>query len=374
MIKKILLFLLFTINFSYSQNIDSAYLETIDSIRIDTSLTDSELFFKDSIAKLNQENLIFVNSRKEYNSGLELFNNGNSKDAIVNFTNAIFIDSSFSEAYFYRGKCYELFDTSLAILDYQIAFSLDSMNLSPLYSVAKIQSNLDINKAIKVYNSIISYNSEESKAYYEIGVLFYRKHNIDSAIQFFTNSIELNKDPRAFNDRASCYRVLDSTDLAIKDYLKAITLNPELTFIYNNLASAYRKQGDSEKALSYYSLAISKDKNCVLAYNNRGSLYLDLNDLDKALNDIEIAISINKDYSLAYNNKGVIFHRQEKYAEALSCFDKAITLNNNYAKAYLNRGITRQMMRDEYDACNDWMKAKELDINIANKYLVNDCN
>ena len=368
MSKKISLFwaLVFVTNFAFSQS--------ADSIIIDTTLTDSELSFQDSITALNEQNELFSSSRKAYNDGLELFNTENFQQAIVNFTNAVNIDSSFSLAYFYRAKCYEGSYNSLAILDYKMAFSLDTTNFTPLYAMAKIQSAIDVNEAITTYNFIISSSNQESKAHYELGVLFYLQKDIQGAIASFTNSIAFKKEARTFNDRASCYRLLDNNELAIKDYITAIALNSDLAFIYNNLASTYRNQGDSAKALSYYSLAISKDTNYLLAYNNRGSLYLDLNNIESALDDIDKAISIDNDYAPAYNNKGVIYHQQKKYTEALSFFDKAISLNNNYGKAHLNRGITRQITRDEDGACNDWLKAKELGINVANKYLGNDCN
>lgn len=352
----------------------STYSQTVDSISVDTFLTDVELNFQDSIASLNQQNKMFSDSRMAYNYGLELFNRGDFREASISFTNAINIDPSFSQAYLYRGRCYEYSSDSLAILDYNIAFSLDSTNFAPLYGLANIQANIDVNTALNTYKYIVYSSDSEYRAYYEIGILLYIQEDIEGAIEYFTKSINIKKDARSFNDRASCYRLLDNDELAIKDYITAIALDSDLAFIYNNLASTYRNQGDSVKALSYYSLAINKDTNYVLAYNNRGSLYIDLNNFENALNDIDKAISIDNDYAPAYNNKGVIYHMQKKYTEALFYFDKAILLDNNYAKAYLNRGITRQMKRDEDGACNDWIKAKELGIKLANKYLDNDCN
>ena len=353
-----------SIQFASSQN--------SDSIIIDTTLTDSEISFKDSINVLNKHNNMLINSRNAYNDGLILMGDLDIEGAISSFTSAITIDSTFSDAYFYRGKCYDDFNQELAISDYKIAYELDTSDLEPLYCIANIYSNKTL--AIEMYQFIISKEPKESKAHYEKGVICYLIGDIDDAIISFSASISINKEARSFNDRGSCYRKLENYELAVKDYLSAIALNSDLAFIYNNLASTYRKQGNSEKALSYYSLAISKDESYAIAFNNRGSLYLELNDIENAKNDIDKAISIDTDYAPAYNNRGVIFHNNKKYTDALSDFDKAIKLNNNYAKAYLNRGITRQMTRDEEGSCSDWNKAKELGINLANRYLANDCN
>ncbi len=380
--KKILL--LFTLlcsnTIAFSQSVDSVIIDSTSIMNdtsislIDSYLNNEELVFQDSISLLNEQNDKFSSSRKKYNSGLEFFNDRSIDSAIVSFTKAVVIDSTFSQAYFYRAKCYDNSDIDLAILDYNMAFKFDSTNLLPLYCIAKLQSAYLVKEAFNTYYLINSYDNKQSKAHYEIGVLFYLQEDFEEAIVSFTNSIAIMKDARTFNDRASCYRILDSNESAINDYISAISLDSDLAFIYNNLASTYRKQGDSKNALSYYSLSISKDSNYVLAYNNRGSLYLDLNDVKNALIDIDKAISIDNNYAPAHNNKGVMYHQQKNYTEALVCFDKAILLNNNYAKALLNRGITRQMIRDEDGACNDWIRANELGINIANKYSRNDCN
>lgn len=368
MIKRLFLFLVFIGASKF------LFCQSVDSIIIDTTITQFELSFQDSIILLNKQNEIYSSSRKAYNYGLDLYNNKRLDDATVSFNNAINIDSSFTEAYFYRGMCNEGLNDTLAIKDYYMAFSLDSTNFSSLYRVASIQSKTDFNQAIKTYNFIISIKNEEPKAYYEIGVLSFLKDDIDKAIESFTYSIFLNQDARTYNDRASCYRYLDKNKKAIEDYLVAIDLNPDLAFIYNNLASTYRKIGDTSNALYYYNLAIDKDENYLLAYNNRGSLFLDLNDFQKAVSDIDVALSLDDNYAPAYNNKGVIFHKRKQYFEALSNFDKAISLKNDYGKAYLNRGITRQMIRDEDGACNDWQKATELGIDVAKQYLKSDCN
>ena len=366
--------LFFTFGFVFSQDLDSIQLDT-NILQVDTNLVNYEVIFEDSIIALNEQNKIFSRSRKAYNQGLALFKSNNFVEAKEFFTNAINLDSNFVEAWHYRGKSLAELDSNiLAETNFLNSFRLDSSNFEPIYDLAKIQAINSRDLAINTYNFIIDSSNEEFKAYYEIGVLFYLENDIQQAINSFTSSINLNKDARTFNDRASCYRVLGDNELAIKDYITAIALNSELAFIYNNLASTYRKIGDTTKALSYYTLALSKDSNYVLAYNNRGGLYIDENNIEAALYDINKAISIDANYSPAYNNKGVIYHQKKKYEEALSYFNQAILLNSNYAKALLNRGITKQMLRDEDGACNDWIKAKELGINVANKYLVNDCN
>ncbi|MBT5273876.1 MAG: hypothetical protein HOL74_03535, partial [Flavobacteriales bacterium] len=158
----IFLFAVFTFEFSYSQ--------ATDSIVIDSTLTNSERLFTDSINVLNNQNQQLSGSRNAYNQGLEFVKNEEFEQAIISFTNAINIDSSFSSAYLERAKCYSGTNNELAINDYNSAFALDSLNYEPLYRIAKIQSVSDRKLALSTYDSIIKLDSQQYKAYYEIGV------------------------------------------------------------------------------------------------------------------------------------------------------------------------------------------------------------
>jgi len=361
----------------------NANSQTLDTINLSTSeqqfsdsialLNEQEQHFSDSIAFLNEQNEQLKASRDAYNAGLLLLENENYINAIDNFTNAIIIDSVFVAAYLSRAKCYQESNDELAIIDYKTAFSLDSTNLQPLYLVAVLQLKSDIALAEQTYHTIVSLNKTEYKAYSQLGVINFLAKEYQKAEQLFTQSLAVNTNAYALNDRGSCYRKLEQFDTAIQDYLAAIALNNNLAFVYNNLASVYAKQGEPEKALSYYDLAISKDINYALAYNNKASILLENKEYDKANLAIEKALIANPEYAPAYNNKGVICHQFKRYNDAMAAFDKAIKLDKNYAKAYLNRGISRQMVRDEDGACLDWNKAKELGIIMAKKYLENDC-
>ncbi len=338
-----------------------------------TSLTDSELHFRDSILQLNSNNEVLKKSRDAYNSGLEFFQKKDFDAAITQFSEAVLIDSNFNLAYLSRAKCYEGINNKLAIADYLRVFNSDSLSFEPLYAVARLQSSFNKDTAIATYRGILDLKATEAKAFYEIGVLLFLKNQFEAAINEFNAALLINKDARIYNDRGSCYRMLEKYDKAIEDYLTAIALNHNLAFIYNNLASIYRKQENTDKALNYYNLAIERDANYAVSYNNKGSLLLELGSYPEAKLLIEQAIALDSEYAPAYNNRGVLLHESKKYAKAISDFDLAIKFDPLYGKAYLNRGISKQMIRDEDGACEDWSKAKELGINMVKKYIANDC-
>jgi tetratricopeptide (TPR) repeat protein len=355
------LFVFFHSFLVFSQTNDSTQVHTIENQ------------FRDSIALINEKNECIKDSRDAYNAGLLLLEDENYTDAVHYFTNAITIDSIFSQAYLSRAKCYEGSDYELASADYLKAFELDSSDFSPLYLLATLQFQSDKELAKQTYNTIISLNDTEYMAFSQLGVIAFLAKDYQQSEQLFTQSLAINTNAYTLNDRGSCYRKLEQFDAAIQDYLAAIDLNTDLAFVYSNLASVYAKQGGTEKALRYYDLAIKRDANYALAYNNKASLLLENKEYEKAESAIEKALVADSGYAPAFNNRGVLNHQYKRYMDAITDFDKAIKLDDNYAKAYLNRGISKQMARDENGACLDWNKAKELGIIMAKKYLANDC-
>ena len=92
------------------------------------------------------------------------------------------------------------------------------------------------------------------------------------------------------------------TNEAIKDFLKAITINPNYAEVYSNMGNILKDKGKLEEAIKLYNKCIS----------------------------------INPDYAKAYNNLGSAFHDQGKLDQAIISYNKAISLDPNYAEAHHN--------------------------------------
>lgn len=180
----------------------SAKSQTTDTINLNAS----EQQFSDSIAQVNEQNEDLKASRDAYNEGLLLLGTENYIEAITHFTNAITIDSIFSEAYLSRAKCYEGQNDELAIVDYLKAFELDSSKVFPLYSVAALQFKTDKELAKQTYSLIIALNETEFKAISQLGIIAFLAKEYNTAEQYFTQSLAINTNAYTLNDRGSCYR------------------------------------------------------------------------------------------------------------------------------------------------------------------------
>jgi tetratricopeptide (TPR) repeat protein len=100
--------------------------------------------------------------------------------------------------------------------------------------------------SIKGCDAVIGANKDQPRdmanAYYNRGIAYRSKGNLDRAIDDFTQAIRLDSRESEFvNDRGAAYHAKGDIDRAIADYDKAIQLNPKAAEPYNNRGSAYQR-------------------------------------------------------------------------------------------------------------------------------------
>ena len=189
----------------------------------------------------------------------------------------------------------------------------------------------DDSKAIKLNNEA-----------YEL--LSQGKYN--EAIIGFNNAIKIDSNfYMAYQNRAYTYSVLENDSFAIKDYIHAIKLNPDIADMYYSLANIYQKQNLTEQAYNNYTLAI----NTAVKNNDKSHLYI------------------------YYFNRGNNLLESERYKESIADFDSTEKANSNYNDLFLNRGISKYKIKDTEGACLDWFIAKKADLPNAKKYFEKNC-
>jgi tetratricopeptide (TPR) repeat protein len=162
-------------------------------------------------------------------------------------------------------------------------------------------------------------------------------------------------------------------DGAIREYDRAIELDPNLTPAYCNRGNARHNLEDLDGALRDYEKAIERDPTWAAAYCGRGNIRFDKGNRYGAIHDYGKAIELDPYCALAYYNRGLARHKGEDFVPALRDFDKAIELGLSDADAYLNRGITRARVLFLEGAMADYDKAIELDRDCAEAYCNRGC-
>ena len=168
--------------------------------------------------------------------------------------------------------------------------------------------------------------------------------------------ILINKAIALFN-LGKLERCLEETILAKKKY-------PDEPFIYNLLGILFAHSEDYEDSIKNYTKAIKLNPNYFEAYNNIGVAYTSWKKNDKAIQYFDKAIKINPLYAEAFNNKGNALKEKGEYQSAVRFYEKSLRINQNYIDAITNLGIIWDMMNDSAKAESYFQKA--LSFNPAN--------
>lgn len=159
----------------------------------------------------------------------------------------------------------------------------------------------------------------------------------------------------AYNNRGEAYSQSGLHDLAIKDYNKALELDPLHVSSYNNRADALIARGETNLAIKDYDKSIELNRNINFqAYYNRGNIHLARQEFLLALEDYNRAIEINPAFPQVYNNRGIVYLNQQKWDLALENFNKTLQLDPRYGEGYNNRGYALLQMKKYSDALKDF--------------------
>ena len=97
----------------------------------------------------------------------------------------------------------------------------------------------------------------------------------------------------AYNNRGTAYGELGNYQQAIKDFTKAIELNPQYAMAYYNRGLTYgRNLGNYQQAIKDYTKAIQLNPQDAMAYYKRGLAYAKSGDAQKALENLKIAAKL----------------------------------------------------------------------------------
>ena len=192
----------------------------------------------------------------------------------------------------------------------------------------ELESNDDLDGAIKLLDEAIKLNANNALAYFARGTVYVGQKNFDAALKDFDAAIKLNpNDADTYNNRGNVYVGQKNFDTALKDFDAAVRLNP------NDAGILY----------------------------NRGNVYMDKDDFNAAIRDFTKAIELNSDYAAAYFNRGLSYKILENYESAIDDFTTYIELKPDDADAYKMRGECYEALGDAELAQADFDTAAELE-------------
>jgi tetratricopeptide (TPR) repeat protein len=135
-------------------------------------------------------------------------------------------------------------------------------------------------------------------SYYNRGIFWYDKDELDKAIEDYTKALELSPEyASAFNNRGNAWSAKGDLDRALADYDRAIQIDGNDPFRWNNRGLIWRRKGEYDRAIADFDQAIKVDPGYTAAYTNRGQAYEGKGDKERARADYEAALAMPQKYS-----------------------------------------------------------------------------
>jgi tetratricopeptide (TPR) repeat protein len=221
---------------------------------------------------------------------------------------------------------------------------------------------------------LINANPLNADNYIQRGLLEMKMKNIDLALKDYNKAIVLNPSAgAAYVNRADAYLALKDYDGALKDANKSVELNSKDDNAYMVRGNIKTANKDYKNAIKDYTSGIAINPKNAKLFAYRGLTETYLRNYDLMNQDFNAALSIAPTDEI-YNIRGASKMNLNSPTLAVVDFTSAIQNNHNNAQSYLNRGLAK-MMLPEYkkDACNDFRIALELGLKAAAEAMATYC-
>jgi tetratricopeptide (TPR) repeat protein len=193
-----------------------------------------------------------------------------------------------------------------------------------------------------------------------------------------------NKEAKLFFEKGASEMVvtidsvkrLESYKIAIKDFDKAIALDPNYKEAYARRAIIRNEFGDYPGCLQDFKKIIEIDPTEKFVYISLAGVKLSRKDYQGALQATDKFLTMDTKTASCYDLRAQIKLELKDNAGALKEYDQAISVASSNDESlkyyYFNRGVAKEQLGDKRSACPDYQKALELGYSYAQKN-VDDC-
>lgn len=229
-----------------------------------------------------------------------------------------------------------------AVSDYQHALGLLPFNRQMLFSKALAEEDAGLTaQADSTYAVLLENYPKFDNGYVGRAQLYLHREDSVSARADLDRALEINPNSvQALSLRAA---IAPTPAEALEDMERAVTLQPDRTFLRINRAVARYRAGDLNGALADFDYVLAVEPLNYAALFNRAILRMELKDNDRALQDLNRLLALKPGDMRTLYNRAVILLEKREYDAALADADAIVEAYPDMFAAYALRG---QIFRD----------------------------
>jgi len=156
---------------------------------------------------------------------------------------------------------------------------------------------------------------------------------MSDVINSVSPSVESPETYLQFGDR---YLAANNLPLAIKNYQRALAINPEFVAAHERMGSIYHQQSNFMEAIASFSKAVQLDPQSLESQLGLGNAYQQMGWSELAITHFQKALELHPDRFLAeYHCKlGDSLQERGRLADAIASYERAISTNPDYIDGY----------------------------------------
>ncbi|PJZ71037.1 hypothetical protein CH373_00450 [Leptospira perolatii] len=159
----------------------------------------------------------------------------------------------------------------------------------------KLEKAGKISQAAKLYSAAIQIEPGFQKAYLNLGALYSRMGDSQTAIQTYQRALELGKSPELYYNLGVEFYRLNALDAAVKSLKHSLEINKRYVNSHLLLAYCYKQLDKPDKSELYLKNALKIDSKNRTALSAMATIYFDSERWEEALTATQAALKLTPD-------------------------------------------------------------------------------
>lgn len=203
----------------------------------------------------------------------------------------------------------------------------DSVEMRKALIFTALDAGVTSSPVLKRLDELNAANTEDFETAYKLGAAFLKLKKYDAAVKNFSRAIELNpSEALAFDARITAYCELKQYEKAIADANRLLEIYPKSDRSYISRGFIFLKQKKNDLALKEFEQAEKINPRNPLIYIDQSAAYMNAGKFKESVSASTKTIELDQTNAAGYCNRGEAYFKLQNYSSALADLNKSIEL------------------------------------------------